>query len=173
MLKKLLFLVACFMLITNVCYAKMLTQGTKELDIEGSYDDHTAAGESFWTAIGFGYFIVDNLEVCIAGAFIYNDLQTGYHPALGLQYNIDLGGKLVPFIGGNIGWGIWNNKNTEDVDAFVYGVEAGLKYFLAENVALSGAVDYDWATDNLWDEEDGTMNDKDLSIHFGLRYYFQ
>lgn len=173
-MKKLVFIIIAVVAFwaVNGYGAPKLSQGTMEFDVEGSFDDKGAAGSQLWVGLGFGYFVIDNLELAIAGAYINNDYQTGYHPAIGVQYNFNLGGKLVPFIGANLGLGIWHNKDTENQNGFVYGIEAGLKYFLADNVALSFAVDADWSNEDLWAEKDGKMSDNDLSCHLGLRYYF-
>jgi outer membrane protein W len=163
--------VIAFWTVNGYC-APMLSKGTMELDIEGSFDDKGAAGSQLWIGIGFGYFVADNLELEIAGAYINNDYQTGYHPAVGVQYNFNLGSKFIPFIGANLGWGIWHNKNAKDVNGFVYGIEGGVKYYLADNVALSFSIDADWSNEDLWAEKDGKMSNNDLSCHLGLRYYF-
>lgn len=154
------------------CYAQMLSKGTKELDISGNFDPKGSAGTQIWTALGFGYFVMDNLELAAAGAFIYDDYETGYHPAVGAQYNFNLGYKLVPFIGINLGWGIWDYKDIEDTDGFVYGGEAGLKLFITDALALSASVDYDLSTGNIWMEKDGKMVDSNWGVNWGLRYYF-
>lgn len=154
------------------CYAQMLSKGTKELDISGNFDPKGPAGTQVWTALGFGYFVMDNLELAVAGAFIYDDYETGYHPAIGAQYNIDLECKFVPFVGANLGWGIWDYKDVEDIDGFVYGIEGGLKYFITDSLALSGSIDYDLSTGDIWMEDDGTMVDSNWGIFWGLRYFF-
>ncbi len=166
------FVILLIALTTVMAHGQMLSQGTWELDVSGNYDHRSAAGKSFWTALGVGYFVVDNLEVAVAGAYIYNDYQTGYHPAVGIQYNIDLGMKLVPFFGGDLGWGYWDNKNADNQNGFVYGIDAGLKYFLVENVALSASVHANWSNDDLWVEDEGKMVNNDLSRNLGLRFYF-
>lgn len=153
-------------------YAQMLSQGTMELDISGNFDAKGPAGNQVWTALGFGYYVIDNLELAAAGAFIYDDYETGYHPAIDAQYNFNLGYKLVPFIGINAGWGIWRYKEVDNADGFVYGGEAGLKYFITENLALSAAVDYDLSTGDIWTEKDGKMVDNNWGIAWGLRYNF-
>lgn len=166
-------IVAIFSLAASIgSFAQMLSKGTMELDIEGNYDLKGAAGTQIWTALGFGYFVMDNLELEVAGAFIYDDYEIGYHPAIGAQYNINLGCKLVPFIGVNLGWGIWDYKDVEDTDGFVYGGEAGLKYFITDNLALSAAIDYDLSTGKIWMEKDAKMVDTNWGVHWGLRYYF-
>ncbi len=162
----------CSLMICAGSYAQMLDQGTMELDVNGNYDPKGAAGKQFWTAVGFGYYVVDNLELAAAFAFINDDYETGYHPALDAQYNIRTGCKLVPFVGLNIGWGIWNYEEADNTDGFVYGAEAGLKYFLTENLALTAAVDYDLSTGDLWVEKNGKMVDNNWGINWGLRYNF-
>lgn len=166
-------IIVVFSLATIVAgYAQLLKQGTKELDFEGNWDPKGAAGNQFWTGIGFGYYVIDNLELVAAGAFIYDDYEIGYHPAVGAQYNFNLGYKLVPFIGINLGWGIWDYKDVEDTDGFVYGGEAGVKYFITEGLALSVSFDYDQSAGKIWMEKDGKMVDNNWGPRWGLRYNF-
>ncbi|MCX6992727.1 MAG: hypothetical protein NT011_06230 [Kiritimatiellaeota bacterium] len=153
-------------------YAQMLSKGTKELDISGNFDPKGSAGTQIFTALGFGYFVVDNLELEVAGAFIYDDYERGYHPAIGAQYNFNLGCKLVPFIGINLGWGIWDYKDVADTDGFVYGGEAGLKYFITDSLALSASIDYDLSPGNIWMEKGGDMVGSNWGVNWGLRYFF-
>ena len=152
--------------------AQMLSKGTMELDINGDFDHKGPAGEQVYTSLGLGYFIMDGLELAAAAAYLHDDYADSYHPAIGVQYNFDLGYKIVPFIGGNLGWGIWDYEDTEDKDGFVYGVEAGLKYFFTDNLALSVSFDYDWATAKLWSEKDGLV-DNNWGIRWGLRFFFK
>jgi len=119
-------IIAVFTLTAASAYSQMLSKGTQEFDIEGNYDELGAAGSQIWIGLGYGNFVMDNLEFIVAGAFIHNDYQTGYHPAIGVHYTINLGGKIIPFVGGNLGYGFWNNKDTEDLKGFVYGVEGGV-----------------------------------------------
>lgn len=153
-------------------YAQLLSQGTMELDITGNFDPKGSAGSQIWAGLGCGYYVIDNLEVDAAFAFINDDYETGYHPAIGSQYNFNLGYKLVPFVGINLGWGIWNYKEIEDENGFVYGGEAGLKYFLTDSLALSAAVDYDQSAGDIWMEKDGKMVDHNWGVNWNLRYNF-
>ena len=169
---KKLAVMAMFSLATAICNAQTLTKGAMELDFEGNYDHKGAAGAQVYTALGFGYFPIDCFEVVAAGAFIYDDYEIGYHPAVGAQYNFDIGHGFVPFVGGNLGWGIWDYKNADDIDGFVYGIEGGVKYFITQNYAFSVSIDYDWATGDLWMEDGGKMVDNNWGIRWGLRYFF-
>lgn len=153
-------------------YAQMLSQGTKEIEIEGSFDYKSPAGTQIWTALGFGYYVIDNFELMGVGYFSYDDYTIGIHPAIGAEYNFNLGYKLVPFVGVDLGWGIWDYKEAEDIDGFVYGFEAGLKYFIFENFALSVSADYDLSTADLWMEKGGNMVDTNWGVRWGLRYFF-
>lgn len=171
-MKRMVVIVFCSLAIGISGYAQMLKQGTMELDINGSFDAKGPAGNQVSTALGFGYYIVDNLEIAAAGAFIHDDYETGYHPAIDAQYNFNLGCKLVPFIGINAGWGIWRYKEVDNADGFVYGAEAGLKYYLTESLAVTVSVDYDLSTGDIWTEKDGKMVDNNWGVAWGLRYSF-
>ena len=153
-------------------YAQMLSKGTMELDITGGFDPKGAAGSQVMAGLGYGYYVIDNLEVDAAFFFINDDYETGYHPAIGSQYNFNLGYKLVPFVGINLGWGIWDYKEVENKNGFVYGGEVGLKYFLTDSLALSASIDYDLSTGDIWMEKDGKMVDNNWGVNWNLRYSF-
>lgn len=171
-MKKLAIIVILSLATSIAGYAQMLSKGTKELEIQGNFDPDGAAGTQIWTGLGLGYFVVDNFELAIAGTFNYDDYKTGYQPAVGAQYNLNLGCKLVPFAGVNVGWSIWNYQDGENTDDFVYGAEAGLKYFITESLALSVSVDYDRSTGDIWMEKNGKMVDTNWGVLWGLRYFF-
>jgi hypothetical protein len=171
-MKKLAMIVIFSLVAVFGARGQMLSKGTVELDLSGSFDDKTPSGNQVWIGLGVGYFVIDNLELIAAGYFSHDDYVIGYHPAVGAQYNFNLGYKLVPFIGANLGWGIWDyKKGGEDMDGFVYGGEAGVKYFVTESLALAVSLDYDLSTGDIWMEEGGKMVNNNWGVRWGLRYF--
>jgi len=150
--------------------ARLMKQGTRELDINGSYDQNTGAGSFFYTALGYGYYIRDDLELAVAGALMFADTYTGIHPAVSMTYDFETGTDWVPFVEANLGYGYWDFKPGTK-SGFVYGGGGGIKYFLANNVAISLAVDYDIASEDLFEEKNGGWGKTNLGMHYGLRYY--
>lgn len=172
-MKKILIVLLMVLCLAGTSYAKMMPQGMQEIDVEGSLDGKSGAGTSIWLAGGWGYFIIDNLELQIAGAFMRNAYFNLYAPALGAVYSFDIGSDFIPFAGINIGWGFTDYREGKDLNAFVYGIEGGVNYFLSDNVAIDAAVDWDWATDNIFDDNDGKMTNNNLTAHTGLRYFLK
>lgn len=167
-MKKLLLALIMLLCLVSVAAAKTLPAGTQEIDLNGSFDGKSGAGTSIFLSGGWGYFVIDNLQLCVAGAYMRNSYFSLYAPAASAQYNFDIGSnEFVPFAGINIGWGLTDYREGKDLNGFVYGLEAGLKYFLTNNFALNLSVDYDWATDLLFDG-----HDNNLTANLGLRYFF-
>lgn len=153
--------------------AASLKQGTQEIVVEGLFDPDTAADQQLDLSLGYGQFIQDNLEVGGEVAFSDNDVATAYGFAGLVEYNFDQGTEIVPFVGASLGWAkaeVDVGDEDFDNDALVLGVSAGLKYFLAENVAVSGDVTYEWASDEIYDSDDG-LEDTDLTLNLGMRFY--
>lgn len=166
-MKKILLALMLVLCLVSAAAAKTLPTGTQEIDVSGSFDNQSGAGKSLFLALGWGYFPIDNLELVVAGAYMRNSYFSLYAPALGAQYNFDIGNEFVPFVGLNLGWGFTDFKEGPDLNGFVYGIEGGVKYFLTANFALNLAIDYDWATDKLFDGYDNN-----LTANLGLRYFF-
>jgi hypothetical protein len=173
-MKKALIVALMFVMLAGVSLAKNLPKGTREIDVQGSFDGNMGAGFSLFLALGYGYFPVDKLEVCVAAAVMHTDAVTLYAPAVSVQYNFDLGSgnNIVPFVGANIGWGFMDYHPGVAENGFVYGIEAGVKYFVVKNLAINLSVDRDWATGKLFDDKNANMIDNNLTVNLGLRFFF-
>ena len=59
----------------------------------------------------------------------------------------------------------------EDKDAFILGGEGGVKFFLTEYFAISGALVLEMATDDVYEDKDDVQS-YDVRIEVGLRTFF-
>ena len=68
--------------------------------------------------------------------------------------------------------------NSENYDVIVVGGgHAGLKLFITENIAISGAFVYEWASEKIYEkkaDESGAfkLEESHTTIRFGMRYFF-
>jgi opacity protein-like surface antigen len=151
--------------------AASLTQGTSELTVDGLLDPDGASGTELSLDVGYGYFVQDNIEVGGEVSFADNDDVMSYGLGGFAEYNLDQGTALVPFVGAGLGW-----VNTEidaldvDDDAIVAGIYGGVKYFLAENIALTAQINLDWASEDIF-LNDGDVEDTNIDVTLGMRFF--
>jgi outer membrane protein W len=151
-----------------------LNQGTKVLEGSGSVDGDKPVGTETKVALGFGYFIKDNLELAAVGGLQDNDYITIYEAGARIEYNITLDSPVVPFVGAGVLWaGADPSKSDADsVDTTVGRAIVGVKYFVRDDVALAFSGVYDKAADDLYIDEDGKAQDDNFKGLFGIRFYF-
>jgi hypothetical protein len=114
--------------------------GFAQNDFNGSPASGTSGG--FNAQLSLGYFVNDNIEVGVRQMLGYGSSPVGAlwngTTSLALDYNIHMD-KLVPFIGGNIGY-TYGNKGFPDTWGFA--PEAGLKWYMQEKAYLFGMAEY-------------------------------
>ncbi|OVE74078.1 hypothetical protein BVX94_01615 [bacterium B17] len=94
-------------------FAAPLSQGTKEVSIEGSYDPSTANGKSINAEASFGYFSADNIEIGVSAGFSENDLIEGWSAGVFAEYHIANSSIFTPFVGVSAKY--YNTEVTESV----------------------------------------------------------
>lgn len=156
--------------LASASQAASLSEGTKEIVIEGLFDPDALGDSQLDLDLAYGYFIQDNLEVGALATVSDNDAISTYGLGGFVEYNFDQGTELVPFVNGHAGWINADPEEGESQDAGFLGASVGAKYFLAENIAVSADVTYDWATEDVYFEDDD-VSDTDLTINLGMRFY--
>lgn len=153
-----------------------LDRGSQELSIHVSPDFEGAVGDMIDVEAGYGFFIRHQLS--LRGTLLYEGLEdvagedSDYRSSeLGLAVEWHLGGsRFVPYLGAGVGW-----RRTDfallDESAVVYGPRAGLKIFLADNVALDFEVTHKLGGADVF-INDFVAEDTDLSSSIGLRVLF-
>jgi hypothetical protein len=153
-------------------YGATLAQGTKEIAVSGSLDPDTAVGTDLKLAAQYGQFIMDNVEVGVVGDIIDNDFGTSWGLGAQGEYNFDLGNEMVPYVGLAALWQQVEPKDTDSNDTAVLKGSVGVKYFIAENIAIFAAANLRWAADEIFvNDEDGDLEDSDYNFDLGMRFY--
>jgi|SwirhisoilCB3_FD_contig_101_328666_length_608_multi_4_in_0_out_0_1 hypothetical protein len=122
---------------------KYLPAGTFELTLSGSgASNRDVNSGNFNVNIGFGYFILDGLELTGRQSIGYSDPEVGgtsvaWSSSLAIDYHFDLD-RFQPFIGAAVGY----NYGTGVTDTGIIGPEAGVKYFVNQNTFLFALVQY-------------------------------
>ncbi|MCF7837821.1 MAG: hypothetical protein K9N49_04255 [Candidatus Marinimicrobia bacterium] len=172
----------------GLAQGQLLLLGTQELGIEGTIDFDTPGKTALDMNVSYGYFLFDYIEIKGDFSLYDDDFATAVGLLVSGEYNIDLGIELVPFVGGGIGLGrlkyqvyqvtvdeegegeVGRIRNKEK-NSVLLGVSGGLKYFLAENLALSVALNGRVASEKIFPGKD-KMSRTDLSLDWGLRFFF-
>jgi hypothetical protein len=118
---------------------------------QGSNDPHFN-GFSAGATGSLGYLVTENLELAVRQNVEYNDITgvPGGHGAHStwdattfgaVDWNFSGMGRLVPFVGANIGFKYGQAPNTWEA-----GPEAGIKYFLNDTtyIQLSAQYEFFW-----------------------------
>ncbi len=162
---------------TSVCAQPAIQEGTRELIIGGGWDPDGAAGTELDLTVGYGVFVRDAIE--IGGLLGYTSYEDYYGSGSDwkvmaisglVEYHFDMASMTVPYVGAEIGY-ISYEAGTLDDSTFVYGPKVGVKYFITDNVAVDVALKYMLAGEDIFNN-DGTLEDNDLSLSFGIRAMF-
>ncbi len=135
--------------------------GTREIELRGQFIFDPSESQS--VHLGYGPFLNPNVQ--IGGSVDYAHSNGGssiYGGGLFVNYHFPSASPLLPFIGLNLGYSD-GNKGIEG--SFAYGVQGGAKYFLTQNVAVTGTLLYRDFSKN------GFQND--LNFNFGLAVYLR
>ncbi len=157
--------------------APLIRKGNQSISLNISPDVEGAIGDTIFAGGGYGYFLLDGLE--LRGTFAYAVMEDVAPPRSDYkmreidavaEYNFDLGGMVVPYAGLEIGL-----RRSEfgalDESGFIYGPRAGLKYFLAPNAALEFAITYRLSSNEVF-INDFKPEDHDITSAIGLRIHF-
>jgi opacity protein-like surface antigen len=162
---------------SGVLGAPRIEKGSQELSLHVSPDFEGAIGDTIFAEAGYGVFVRDRIE--IKGVLAYHLLEdvagadSDYRMKgfdLAAEYHLDFGSAFVPYLGAGIGWVSSEFGKTKE-SGLVYGPRAGLKYFLADNVALGLDVVYRLGSADVF-VNDFQAEDTDLTYVIGVRVLF-
>ena len=155
---------------TAVCAQPTIYEGTRELLIAGGWDSDGETGTELDLTVGYGVFVRDAIEV--GGTLGYESLSDGDWKVMAIggfvEYHFDMASMTVPYVGAKIGYASYE---VPDESVFEYGPRVGVKYFIADNVAVDVGLTYMLATEEVF-VNDGVYEDNDLSLSFGIRAMF-
>lgn len=157
----------------------MVEKGTEELGLSGNLDFEGPAGSVDWFIQGsYGKFFTDLLE---AGGFAsYTRANDGdvHQITAGVfsEYHFLPEGQVqqpfIPYVGANVGLLVNDNDNADSNIVGVVTPRVGFKWFIRDYVAVDTNLFLDWATDDIY-VNDNSTDDYDIGMLLGLRIYFE
>lgn len=167
-------LTAGLVLAAALAQGEMIYQGTRELGLSGFLDFDTADDAALLVDATLGEFLADYWEVGLGAGLGISDSLRQFRGKVFTEYNFEINTTVLPYVGVSAGV-IAADVEYEDIDgndvAFALGGELGLKGFLTTDVALSGGVEFLWATDDVF-LADGDVEDSEVRLKLGLRFFF-
>lgn len=166
--------------IATPSFGVMLKQDTVEVILEGSLDVENWKGNLELDLVaGMGYFVRDDMEV--GGLLAYKDVEFDSLWGIGAfaEYNVDFGLILLPFAGARV---LYLDGDGYEDEYFLFTLTTGIKWFLAQNVAISSTINLEQATRDVFQkdgnwinqprEDGGEYTDTNLDLRFGVRCFF-
>ncbi|MGK0187365.1 MAG: hypothetical protein ACI9R3_003152 [Verrucomicrobiales bacterium] len=155
-------------------WAPMLGKGTQELTLSGQFDWDGFEDLDYNFRLGYGWFVVDGWEFGLTGSAADQNDSRNFSAGFFTEYNFNRQGQFVPFIGLSAEWANLDVDVSEfslSQDSILLGGQIGVKYFFRPNIAISTALTYSWAADDIFDAADTFENNKS-SFLVGIRVYF-
>jgi len=156
-----------------------MPKGAKELAVEGLFDSDAFDGDEFDLTILYGEYFDDNMESGLQLAVHNSDHVTQLRGGIRFEFN-NQNYEVVPFVAITLEYasadieeaGSGGDTHNRDTDAFVGGAHTGLKYFIAENIAISGSLIYEWASEDIFEEKDSELKENNVLFRLGMRFLF-
>jgi opacity protein-like surface antigen len=148
-----------------------LDEGSRELGVQGSVDFESSQGTDARIALKLGQYVARGVQVGVSGSFADNDAETLWGGSVFGEYNLILDEQpVVPFVGLSLGFVRSEPDRFDDENALVFGVEAGGKYFLSENTAVTLSYIFSLASEDIY-VNDNQLEDTEHGILLGLRFH--
>jgi len=181
MRKGLLSAVVGVLVAVNV-FAVPIEQGTRELYVSANAN----SGEAVSASVRYGYFVIDALQLGGMASAGFASLSSSLSAGAFVEYNFDVGTEAVPFVGVAVTHRTASHTTTVHPDPMNPGAEeqvmtqttalvgrgtVGIKYFVAENLAISAGVYVDSADGEVF-QSGGTPTTSDFGLSVGTRFFF-
>lgn len=154
-------------------YGALLEAGMSELSLMGRIDLETGSGTLYEADVTYAYMMMD--FVGTGAKFSLNDSDEVTFWALGpyAEYNIDVGGDLIPFVGAAIQYVSLQDHfpGGRGEETFMFSLLLGARYYVTDNVAVSGAFNMKHASDEIFLEGAETKS-SDETIEIGLTMFW-
>jgi opacity protein-like surface antigen len=172
-MKKIFAVVFALMICAGQVHAAALAKGTKELRLQGGIDFDSPGGTDIALKLGYGQFIADYIELGGLVGYADNDFISTASVGAFLEYNLETESAIIPYVGSQLE--IINSdidvKGADDGFGLNFGIYAGAKYYVTDNLAINGRFVFLAATTDAYLEDDKGSN-TDFVFDLGLNFYF-
>lgn len=173
--------VAVFAVSSLVAEAR-LEQGTQELGVQGNLDLDAQDDYELNLDLTYGRFVRDNWQIGAKSGVGATGSVLNFDLGLFTEYNFNNQSNWVPYVGASAGLASANfdfdeeikdtaDVDLEDVTALNVALAGGIKYFVNDNVAIAGEINYNVATDDINFDGD-ELSDSATKVLIGTRFYF-
>lgn len=185
---------AAVLALTTTSHAIMLSQGSRELAVEGLFDTHGPDGDQTDLVIFYGEFPEDNMEIGLQGRVHESERLTEWrvgvrvemnftqyevvpYVALTLEYaDVDVEpddeAPVAPAAEGAAAPAAVPDEDDLNKQAAVVGGHVGLKWFISETIAISGAFVAEYSSEDMYPTDNGGLEHSDASLRLGMRFFF-
>lgn len=160
-------------------WVPMLDKGTKEITVSGRLEFPDFDQLDYDLEGSYGYFLRDGWEI---GAQVGAADSSGVDridAGVFTEYNFNRQKRWVPYVGAAIGLGsvsfddgdIDTETDLDDGDGLVFDIETGIKWFVRPYMAISTAINFQFATDDVFATDD-SIEDNLTTLQIGMRFYY-
>lgn len=152
--------------------AGYLEEDTQTIRADVVFDSETFDSANVGLELGVGTALYSLDDVGLFGsASVTEDKDRFKSVGIYVEENYPIALGLAPFAGVGVGYG-WQDVDGGNAAEDIFGrVQGGLNVILSESVALSGAVRYAFASNDLF-LRDGELRDSRVEVTFGIRFYY-
>ena len=160
-------------------WTPMLDKGTREVSIAGRLEFPDFEKINYDLDGSYGYFLRDGWELGVQiGAADFGGVDR-VDVGVFTEYNFNRSSHWVPYLGAAIGLGSVSfddgdfdaESDLDDGDGAVFDIEAGIKWFVRPYMAVSTAINFQLATDDVF-ATDNSLDDNLTTLQIGMRFYF-
>lgn len=156
-----------------------LDKGTQEISVAGRLEYPDLKKLDYDIDASYGYFIRDGWEIGTRiGASDFGGVDR-VDVGVFTEYNFNRQSKWVPYVGAAIGLGSVSfddgdfdtSTELDDEDGAIFDMQLGVKWFLRPYMAISTAINFQFATEDVFATDD-SLEDNLATLQIGMRFYF-